>query len=538
MSRAARALREALEHHLQGEARARLQRMRDADDFGEPTSRRQGRWLMSEGAAEALAEARAQGELGQQGSVLMEQQLRFVEYGFGRRSAERVLRRGLGGLEDAIGAPLRLEDLLPQIASADDEKRRGEEAQRVERALRPLAEQYAEASARAERPFLERVEQAPSPPVYEPPRSAGGLLLASSMDEAIGAAAALDLPGLRALAPQASAAKDSARSGDKSSAGRRFALDDTEMDAVRHFLHETQAALEDAVRFCARGFSAEFPLPWDVLLRALRGPELDSDSGARQRWRRVARWLRGLGFEREMGARLRAEVDRGGLLPVATHALCQLPREVRVAQMTGDLGVASDLFAAGGVGSALGWALVTPSLPAERRWPLLGGCARALGGLAVELWADRQHLERIQGMSGPAAERVGRLAATILLVSVRFDCALSLVELDPEARVRDRLGVLADALSKAVGASLPPSIAGLLAGDRVAARARARAALSGLALHVVLRERFDEDFFRNPRVAEPLRVACGRGNGLDGGAFCAELGGTLEAAADRIHELL
>jgi hypothetical protein len=65
-----------------------------------------------------------------------------------------------------------------------------------------------------------------------------------------------------------------------------------------------------------------------------------------------------------------------------------------------------------------------------------------------------------------------------------------------------------------------------------------RARIAGLAAHAALRERFDEDWFDNPRSAEPIRGVCMRGGTLDASRVCAELGGSLDAALPALLELL
>jgi hypothetical protein len=104
----------------------------------------------------------------------------------------------------------------------------------------------------------------------------------------------------------------------------------------------------------------------------------------------------------------------------------------------------------------------------------------------------------------------------------------------PEARQQ----VLAEALGRALCCELPESIAGLLGANRMRARALAQEALSGLALHVALRERFDVDWFRNPRSEELLRAACTSGNRQTPQDVCAELATPLLAAAERGIELV
>jgi hypothetical protein len=281
------------------------------------------------------------------------------------------------------------------------------------------------------------------------------------------------------------------------------------------------------------------PLPWHTLLRALRAPELDSESASKQRGARVATWLRIGGFERELSASVRAEPDRAEPSPRATVLVLAPPRDVRVAQSRIDHGVASDVYAAEGVAHALGLALGHPALPVELRWPsiLHSHPAGALGGLALQLWGERAQLQRLQGLSEAAAERVGRLAATHALLSARVACAIATLELPAKMDARSRLEATATALGEALCCDVPPGLA-LLGADRIRARRRAVELVCGLSLHVALRERCDEDFWRNPRTEEPIRILCARGHAVTASEACAELGAPLELAARRAEELV
>ena len=78
----------------------------------------------------------------------------------------------------------------------------------------------------------------------------------------------------------------------------------------------------------------------------------------------------------------------------------------------------------------------------------------------------------------------------------------------------------------------------MLSADPLQVRARGLEHLAALAMHRALRERFDTDWFRNPRVGELLRAGCERGNGLGPEAWCAELGTSLADAGVRAIELV
>ncbi|MGD8860509.1 MAG: hypothetical protein PVI30_10905 [Myxococcales bacterium] len=515
----ARVIRKALEAFLVGEGQLELLRMRDPRERATPQSRRHGRWLDGPHGREALAEAREEGELGGAQLDQLEVQARQARHVLRREAARERRDRALVEASLPGGQPLSLEQSVPRLCAADDATRRDALARELVHALRPVAEAWTVGMARAEAPLLELAEPAAPPPSFEPQRSAGGLLLVSSIEEALVAgphgAAGEQAPPRRELPAGAWAAQAGA------------------------LLRATDDALEDALRFCARNLSRSYPLPWPVLLRAVRAPELDSGSGAKQRWYRAAGWLRVLGFERDLGSRVRAEVDARAVLPFANEALPGPPVDVRVGQSALDYGVASDVHAAFGVARALGASLCLPTLPVELRWPLPGSMADAFGGLASQLWGEPVHLERIHGLSEAEARRVGRLSATLALLDVRLSCAVAVAELpDADAGPGRRMEALATVVGRALGADVPPPVAALLAADRVALRRRARGHLTALALHCALRERYDEDWYRNARAAEPLRAACARGNGLTGERFLEELGGDPADAVARAVELV
>ncbi len=175
-------------------------------------------------------------------------------------------------------------------------------------------------------------------------------------------------------------------------------------------------------------------------------------------------------------------------------------------------------FDAGEMFGALGAcvaAAVGPSVsPGARR-----GVHRALDGAAHALvrsfLVDRTFLSRDAGLGGVARERAGRAALHAELLRLRWDAAMARwlpSALRREAGVSERF--VAET-TRAWGAAPSPAWAVHLAalafepGGAWPGRsaARVRGALHALALRETLRERFDEDWFRNPRTGAAVRGA-------------------------------
>jgi hypothetical protein len=513
MSRAATALRTALEQLLAGEEAACLARLRDPSDDLVPRSRARGRWLASESGKEAFEEALASGEWSELETACLRGQIDALPHALAVLSADARLRTALARGTLQSGEPLQLPARLARLARADDGRGRTEAAREIEQALRPIALEHVAAHARAEEPLLvarkaQSNSEADAPAALATNRPRGSLIVSAFSVEAMTQPLAPALPHEPWLVH------------------------------AQAFLSETDAAAQDAVQHALREHPSTKLADWHLVLRGLRAPQLDSNRGAQQRWQRVAAWLRGLGFEPELQSRMRAEPDRGGALPTAKVLALAVPHDVRVAQIATNYGVLSDVEAAEGVGRALGLSLVHAALPPELRWPLGASVAGALGGLALQLWGDRDHLARVQDMASAEAERVGRLAGTLALLQARAWTAIALTELTAADEAQTRLEAFAGALGRALCCDLPPGVAGLLGANRVHARARAQEALAGLALHVALRDRFDVDYYRNPRSAELLRSVCERGNALQIEGLCGELATSLGAAAARAMELV
>ncbi len=489
MTTPAQALRGAIEACHRAGAAARLERWRDATEDHAPGAGEDAAWLASERADEALEEALDSGEVDADEHAWLVRQRAYVARARRLDFAHRRLREDLGAAALPGGEPLHLADELGALALSDDPLHRGETGLALARAVEPAARRFVAAHLDVER-------------IGRP------TLL-------------LDVGGVFAIGTPVKKPEP-----------------DAFVAVAVAFLHDTADAAEDAVRWHTRGLGAGAPLPWHALVRGLRARKLDASTRANARFHHAAAAFRRLGFEDDMGARMRAEVDSGGAGPFATLACLHVPRDVRVAQPPGDWGVLSDVYAADGVGQALGVALALAPLPPELRWPVGAGVPGALGALASGLWANRTHLVRLQGLSRPEAERVARVAATVVLLNARVWAALAAAPTGDAPETGSRMEQLSSVLGEALRCDLPPALASLLGADIVLARAKAREHLAGLALAIGLRERYDEDWFLNRRTEEPIRGAGQRGNRLTPEDFCAEFATDLAAAAPRVVELV
>jgi hypothetical protein len=301
------------------------------------------------------------------------------------------------------------------------------------------------------------------------------------------------------------------------------------IELASEFLASTDDATREMTRWIVR------PEAWHVLLRALRAPTLDGLAKPARRVARIANGLRSLGFERDLNARVRAETAEGVFDPRVRVVAQAVPSDIRVVQSKLTHGVMSDVYAAHGVGHGLALALVSPALPDLLRRPVVPGVADALGMTFMQLRADPEYLRR-EGLEPLWVEKLGRHAGILLLLEARLQAALSLVA----TRVRresEWSEQLTAALERALGVQVPAGLATLLAWSVPPGTTAFEACAAGLAVQVGLRERFDADWYRNPRVSEVLRGAAMRGTTLSLAALLDELGVAASAAIGRSIEL-
>jgi hypothetical protein len=285
-------------------------------------------------------------------------------------------------------------------------------------------------------------------------------------------------------------------------------------------------------------------VPWHLAIPRLLGVVVGGSFTARGRYARLGAGLvhcapRGA-LERLRVEEVGATLDPRARVTVAPGARVLLgPDDVRILASGSELGLAAELGAAEALGRALALSLASPALPVSLRLPLDHTTARAVGVAFAQLLADTAFLRRTYALSAHDAENVALAAATLVTCEARVCAAATCARAEPPP---SRVAAAGQWLRRALArVTMPDEVAALLSLGSAAAVARSRARDTGLALYVALRERFDEDWWRNPRVAEALAALGARGGALSAEAALAELGvepeRCVEFAARRVVEL-
>ncbi|MET0385978.1 MAG: hypothetical protein ABW321_08475 [Polyangiales bacterium] len=272
------------------------------------------------------------------------------------------------------------------------------------------------------------------------------------------------------------------------------------------------------------------------LVTAIRAESLDGLAPPSRRFLRLAAGARRLGFERDMTARMHGETGHVALLPFSSCVAVAVPDNVHVVQSERDMGLLSDLAVAQGLGEALGLALTSPALGSPLRRPLGESVSSAFGGLFLQLRADAGYLRAVDGFERDTAAPAARHAAFWLLLRSRLSAALLCAAERPARSTQAQVTQLMAAAERALGWELPRGLAALTLLSQLAQPFEA--ITRGCELHAALRERYDVDYYMNPRVEEVLRGAAVRGNSLTAEGFASELGSDPARALPRLIELL
>lgn len=306
------------------------------------------------------------------------------------------------------------------------------------------------------------------------------------------------------------------------------------LEAARATLRATEDVWAEALERLRH--TAATPIEtWPDLLHALRAPRLDDLVSPRRRFRRLAEPLDGLGVSEALSRRARVQGVAPGTYRAQVVPLA-VPRDVRIVPAGLELGLASERAAAEALGRALALAWTHPALPPLAAWPEASTVGRAVGGLFAHVGLDPLFLERA-GHAPREARMLREVGTALELFALRTAAAA--------CEAREHLGASAfpdaarESLRGAWQVDVVPSVAAVVSMPRGnEPTAALRAARWVAPLHALLRERFDEDYWRNPRTAELLRAAAERGPSLTVEAWAAELGASAARLGERYGELM
>ena len=264
----------------------------------------------------------------------------------------------------------------------------------------------------------------------------------------------------------------------------------------------------------AEGLAVEH---WSDLLRALRAPRWDDLVPTRTRPRRLALQLDALGLRRPLAAG--ARIQRAGLRARPEWLVLRPREDVRISPGV-ELGLASERSALATFAEAAMALLPHPGLPASLARPGPPGAAAAIGAMLAHLYSRPLFVRHaFPGLSDKERRGVREVATAQGLAELR--AAAVAQHTAPQRTQRGFLDLARDQLTDALLVECDPWFAAAVCERTDPAR------LPGLRLAPPLarafRDRFDEDFWRNPRAAEPIQYAASLGASLSLGELLASL---------------
>jgi hypothetical protein len=301
---------------------------------------------------------------------------------------------------------------------------------------------------------------------------------------------------------------------------------------AERWLALTQELSDEAFAAARRLFQVEAQGGLDNLW-AVAGQELAGLFPPAGRFRRLAAELVPLGLRTELARAGRLAPPHPGPFAAPQLLLPAIPRDVRIAPSSLELGMGSELLGAELLGRAVAHVHAAPGLPFALRHPSAASVARAAGGLLSLRFAEPRFLRKRREQSAREAGELARLAGAFALADSRLAAAAVLArDFEPE-RALEAAQPLCE---RALGGPVPPGCALFLL-VRISAGSAFRGKLWAPALAYAMRERFDEDWYENPRAAEPLRGAFARAGGFSVEAFAEELGAQIERGPSKLSEL-
>lgn len=309
-------------------------------------------------------------------------------------------------------------------------------------------------------------------------------------------------------------------------------------------LRQTEDAYRDALEYVLRrvepGLRPENARRHD-LLRATVVPWLLEHLAPSDVIPAAARSLSEWGFDLRAQRRITIDSDHGlpAGLAARTFAI-DVPDEVRLAaRPVGGIADSAGLLHA--VGQAQHRAGTSHALPTESRRLGDASINEGFGFLFQHLLLDPAWHRRYLRLPQRVANEAAQMTAFVRLTAVRSACALFPWDLTLLERGFEQAGdEFEERASMALRVRVDPAFVAL---EWMPQLSRAQT-LRGFALEVhlqsVLRQRFNEDFWRNPAAGSWLAQLFSRGQRDDAGRLSQELGGPLElsTAAARLIQAL
>ncbi|MFT3921940.1 MAG: hypothetical protein QM778_05350 [Myxococcales bacterium] len=301
---------------------------------------------------------------------------------------------------------------------------------------------------------------------------------------------------------------------------------------AERWLTLTEDLAQESFAFARREFRVEGEDGLETLWSLLGSP-LSGLFPRPGRLRRLAAEWEPLGLRRLLRAHVRAAAEHPGLFPGAHVVPLAAPHDIRLSPTSLEFGLASELATADALARAMAQAHASRALPLPLRHAAVGSVARALGQLGVLLFADPLFLRKVRGMSARESQIVARLATAYALLDSRLSAAAVLARGIANGQDLERASAHA---ARALTGTLPTGWGALLV-LRVSPGGPLRAKSLAPGLAYCLRERFDADWFLNPRAADPIRGALARAGEFAVEQWAEELGATLEQGPGRLAEL-
>ncbi|MCS6857251.1 MAG: hypothetical protein NZM37_06030 [Sandaracinaceae bacterium] len=248
--------------------------------------------------------------------------------------------------------------------------------------------------------------------------------------------------------------------------------------------------------------------------------------------------FRGMGAEDGVLERIR--VEAGGV-PCPEVALVDPPHEVRLALPKREWGGWSELQTAEALGRAIAFACVASSPAVEEKMAPFAPIAAWTGSLFALLLGERLFIQKRLGSERREGALIGAWFRYLFLAWMRLESLRLLVRAQ---RIDLRSPEACELASKALGLPPTPELGIAIVAFEPSPAIELRSQSLALApwLHLALRERFDEDYFRNPRIREFFLSAFLRGARLSRRAWAHELSSSpqdpLQALKEWVAEAL